>query len=114
MIAPEKPPLRIAYRMSSFFSLRTLKLGPLVRSPPPLSLVGLDPCAPAELIVWQPLHRSANRSAPFLTLAFFWSCLSRLTLRVPQPVAPSARAAATASGAIWRVVMRRRILSAAQ
>ena len=34
MIAPEKPPLRIANSTSSRFSLRTLKFGPLVRSPP--------------------------------------------------------------------------------
>ena len=34
MIAPEKPPLRIAKSTSSRLSLRTLKFGPLVRSPP--------------------------------------------------------------------------------
>ena len=43
MMAPEKPPLRIAKSTSSRLSLRTLKFGPLVRSPPCSAPGGLEP-----------------------------------------------------------------------
>ena len=43
MIAPEKPPLRIAKSASSRSTLRTLKFGPLVRSPPASWPSGLEP-----------------------------------------------------------------------
>src|SRR5258705_478884 len=43
MIAPEKPPLRIANSTSSRLSLRTLKFGPSVGSPGRLSPAGFEP-----------------------------------------------------------------------
>ena len=64
MIAPEKPPLRIANRTSSRLSLRTSKFGPLVRSPAATVPAGLEPRASAALIVWQPAQRSWKSSAP--------------------------------------------------
>src|SRR3954447_12058386 len=66
MIAPEKPPLRIANRTSCFCSLRTLKFGPLVRSPPLISRLDFEPEVPAASSVWQPPQRWLNRTAPAL------------------------------------------------
>ena len=57
MIAPEKPPFRIAKSTSSRLSLRWLKFGPFVRSPPWSWPVGFDPYAFAALKVWQPEQR---------------------------------------------------------
>src|SRR3954453_9454555 len=64
MIAPEKPPLRIAKRTSCFCSLRTLKLGPFVRSPPLISRFDFDPDVAAASSVWQPEQRRLKSSAP--------------------------------------------------
>ena len=58
MIPPEKPPLRIAKSTSSLFSLRTLKFGPFVRSPPCSCPSGFEPYALAASKVWQPEQRS--------------------------------------------------------
>src|SRR3954447_20017402 len=65
MIAPEKPPLRIANRTSCFCSLRTLKFGPLVRSPPLISRFDLEPEVAAASRVWQPQQRRLNSTAPW-------------------------------------------------
>src|SRR4051812_2264112 len=65
MIAPENPPLRIANRMSCRCSLRTLKLGPLVRSPPLISRLDLDPDVAAASSVWQPEQRMLKSTAPW-------------------------------------------------
>src|SRR3954469_6142993 len=65
MIAPEKPPLRIANRTSGFFSLRTLKFGPFVRSPPLISRLDLEPDVAAASRVWQPEQRRVNSTAPW-------------------------------------------------
>ena len=45
MIAPEKPPLRMANSTSSVATLRVSKFGPLVRSPPETWPSGFEPCA---------------------------------------------------------------------
>ena len=58
MMPPEKPPLRIANSTSSRLSLRTLKFGPLVRSPPCSAPGGLEPYALAASSEWQPEQRS--------------------------------------------------------
>jgi len=58
MIAPEKPPLRIANSTSSIVSLRWSKFGPLVRSPPWSWPSGFEPYAFAALKVWHPEQRS--------------------------------------------------------
>src|SRR3954452_4102257 len=65
MTAPEKPPLRIANRTSCFFSLRTLKFGPLVRSPPLISRLDFEPGVAAASSVWQPAQRRLNSTAPW-------------------------------------------------
>src|SRR3954452_23861653 len=65
MIAPENPPLRMANRMSCFFSLRTLKFGPLVRSPPLISRFDFEPLAAAASSVWQPEQRRLKSTAPW-------------------------------------------------
>ena len=59
MIAPEKPPLRIANRTSSKLSLRWSRFGPCWRSD---RLA--EPWVPAGVRVWQPEQRSENRTAP--------------------------------------------------
>ncbi len=62
MIAPEKPPLRIAYRTCSTFSLRMLKFGPFVRTR--FLMLVAEPCAPTTDSVWQPEQWSRNSTAP--------------------------------------------------
>ena len=52
MIAPEKPPLRIAYSTCSTFSLRKLKFGPFVRTR--FLMLVAEPSAPTTDSVWQP------------------------------------------------------------
>src|SRR3954453_1046413 len=64
MIAPEKPPLRMAKRASSFFSCLVLKFGPFVRSPPRISRLDFEPVAAAESSVWHPEQRRLNSTAP--------------------------------------------------
>src|SRR5688572_28921642 len=93
MIAPEKPPMRIANSASSFATLRVLKFGPFVRSPPDTWPSGLEPWEAAALSVWQPLQRSANSCAPCSS-----ADESTLISSVSQPVrmAPAIRAAARA------------------
>src|SRR5438105_1537636 len=86
MIAPLNPPLRIAYSTSSRVSLRTLKFGPSVRSPPETLPVGREPSAAAASSVWQPLHRCLKRIAPWCTAR---SRLGTLT-SLPQPAARAA------------------------
>src|SRR3954454_23300366 len=89
MIAPEKPPFRIAYSTSWRVSLRTLKFGPSVRSPPWTLPSGFEPYASAALSVWQPLQRSRNSTAPRWT----WSLsLLDTSILLPQPVANAAQA----------------------
>src|SRR5204862_7636845 len=58
MIAPEKPPFRIAKSTSSFLSFRLLRFGPVGRSP------RIDPRVPAAFRVWHPAQRSAKSLAP--------------------------------------------------
>src|SRR4051794_15469223 len=65
MIAPENPPLRIANSTSWTCSLRTLKFGPLVRSPPLISRLDLEPEVAAASSVWHPEQRRLNSSAPW-------------------------------------------------
>src|SRR3954451_5095223 len=65
MIAPEKPPLRIANRTSFFFSALTLKFGPLVRSPPLISRLDFEPDVAAASSVWQPEQRKLKSTAPW-------------------------------------------------
>src|SRR3954464_15554983 len=84
MIAPEKPPLRIANRTSSFFSLRTLKFGPFVRSPPLISRLDLEPDVAAASSVWQPPQRWLKRSAPRLRPG----CESETLIDLPQAASP--------------------------
>src|SRR4051794_11408769 len=62
--APEKPPLRIAKSTACFCSLRVLKFGPLVRSPPLISRLDFDPDVAAASKVWQPEQRMLKSSAP--------------------------------------------------
>src|SRR3954447_4982987 len=89
MIAPEKPPLRIAYRTSWRVSLRTLKFGPSVRSPPWTLPSGFEPNASAACSEWQPAQRSRNSVAPRCT----WSVsLLDTLMSLPQPVANAAEA----------------------
>ena len=64
MIAPEKPPLRIAKITSSTVSVRWSKSGPCTRW---LRLA--LPWVPAAESVWQPEQRSAKISAPSWTAA---------------------------------------------
>src|SRR3954470_13590413 len=64
MIAPENPPLRMANRTSCFCSLRTLKFGPFVRSPPLISRLDFEPEVAAASKVWQPEQRRLNSTAP--------------------------------------------------
>src|SRR5207249_11883665 len=65
MIAPEKPPLRIANSTSCRLrSLRTLKFGPLVRSPPLISRLDFEPDVAAASRVWQPEQRMLKSTAP--------------------------------------------------
>src|SRR3954451_13414363 len=90
MIAPEKPPLRIANSTSSRLSLRTLKFGPSVRSPPLTLPSGFDPYASAASSVWQPEQRSLKSSAP--RLACGDSVLATLISWLPQPLATAAEA----------------------
>src|SRR4051812_2488513 len=95
MIAPEKPPLRIAWRTSSRVSLRTLKFGPSVRSPLLIWPGVFEPNASAASSEWQPLQRSLKSIAPWCTLA--GSFFETLTLWSPQPVASAAEAARQAA-----------------
>src|SRR4051794_6931846 len=89
MIAPEKPPLRIAYRTSWRVSLRTLKFGPSVRSPPWTLPGGFEPKASAASSEWHPAQRSRNSTAPLWT----WSLsLLDTLMSLPQPVANAAQA----------------------
>ena len=62
MIAPEKPPLWIAYITCAWFSLRKLKFGPFVRRRS-LMLVA-EPSAPTVDSVWQPEQWSRKITAP--------------------------------------------------
>ena len=97
MIAPEKPPLRMANKTSSIDSLRTLKFGPSVRSACPtlLAPAGREPRVPAASRVWQPPQRSLKITAPSRTApADFGTWISR-----PHPAASAARAAAQATKA---------------
>jgi plastocyanin len=92
MIAPENPPFRMANRTSSFVSLRTLKFGPSVRSPPVTFPSGLDPLVPAASSVWQPLQRSLKMTAPWRTAPWdFETSIFR-----PHPAGRIASAAAQA------------------
>src|SRR4051812_605581 len=59
MIAPENPPLRMAYRTRSLSSQRTEKFGPSLRSR--VRTLAAEPCVPAALNVWQPEHRCLKR-----------------------------------------------------
>ena len=61
MIAPEKPPLRIAKITSSTVSVRWSRLGPCSRS---LRLA--LPSVPAGVSVWQPEQRSAKICAALM------------------------------------------------
>ena len=88
MIAPEKPPLRMAKRTSSRWTLRWLKLGPFVRSPPWSWPGGFEPYASAEESEWQPLQRSMNSTAP-------WRRSGRSLDTVTFPPAPEVTAAFT-------------------
>src|SRR4051794_26254952 len=90
MIAPEKPPLRMAKSTSSRFSLRTSKFGPLVRSPAATWPVGFDPRASAAEIVWQPPQRSWKSCAPSRRFASLFGGASLGPLL--QPDATAARA----------------------
>src|SRR4051794_13975804 len=94
MIAPEKPPLRIANSTSSRLSLRTLKFGPSVRSPPLTLPGGFDPKASAASSEWQPEQRSLNSVAPRSTRG--WTCagslLESLISWLPQPLTSAAEA----------------------
>src|SRR3954452_7354483 len=90
MIAPEKPPLRIANSTSSRDSLRTLKFGPSVRSPPLTFPGGFDPNASAEESEWQPEQRSLNSWAPRSTCGS--SLLATLILCSLQPLTTAAEA----------------------
>src|SRR4051794_26253459 len=90
MIAPEKPPLRIAKSTSSRLSLRTSKFGPLVRSPDATWPVGFDPRASAAAIVWQPPQRSWKSCAPrWSTVELFAGARSVPSLQ-PETTAASA------------------------
>src|SRR3954466_13632280 len=95
VIAPEKPPLRIAESTSSRVSLRTLKFGPSVRSPPLIWPGVFEPNASAGWSEWQPRQRALNRIAPRWTLAP--SSFETLILWSPQPVANAAEAARQAA-----------------
>ena len=64
MIAPEKPPLRMAKSTSSLSTSRMLKFGPFVRSPPETWPSGFEPWAAPASSVWQPLQRSLKSWAP--------------------------------------------------
>src|SRR3954452_1232674 len=90
MIAPEKPPLRIANSTSSRDSLRTLKFGPSVRSPPLTLPGGFEPNASADESEWQPAQRSLNSCAPCLTCGS--SLLATLILCSAQPLTIAAEA----------------------
>src|SRR3954453_17754515 len=85
MIAPEKPPLRIAKRTSCFCSLRTLKLGPFVRSPPLISRLDFEPDVAAASSVWQPEQRRLKSSAP----ACSRGCESGTSIDLPQAARPA-------------------------
>src|SRR3954451_12531300 len=91
MIAPEKPPLRIAKSTSSRFSLRTSKFGPLVRSPAATWPVGLDPRASAAPSVWHPPQRWWKSCAPLWTVTSLFGGAS--SVPCPQPANAAARAA---------------------
>src|SRR4051812_20301146 len=91
MIAPEKPPLRIANSTSSRLSLRTLKFGPSVRSPPLTLPGGFEPNASAASSEWQPEQRSLKSTAPVLT-----SVDSLFATLIPCPPQPLTTAAETA------------------
>src|SRR4051812_24122437 len=98
MIAPEKPPLRIAKRTSCFCSLRTLKFGPFVRSPPLISRFDFDPKVAAASSVWQPEQRRLKRTAPWGGRVCAWGPLTDL---------PKAAKPATASRQRAMVRLRR-------
>src|SRR3954470_5643981 len=102
MIAPEKPPLRIAKRTSCCCSLRTLKLGPFVRSPPLISRLDFDPDVAAASSVWQPEQRMLKSSAP----ACRRGCESGTLIDLPQ-------AARTAAAARQRAIVRLRRVTGA-
>src|SRR5215212_4362027 len=91
MIAPEKPPLRMANTASSFFSWRVLKFGPFVRSPPRISRLDFDPVAAAESSVWQPEQRRLNSTAPAWSRS--WDCGTSMLLPHAERVITAIRAA---------------------
>jgi hypothetical protein len=94
MIAPEKPPLRIANSTSWASSLRTSKFGPSVRSLYLTFPGALEPRAAAALSVWQPLQRWLKSSAPAC-------CAGAVSILSPHPPAMTASAAAMATSTGW-------------
>src|SRR5438128_1193797 len=102
MIAPEKPPLRIANRTSCFCSLRTLKFGPFVRSPPLISRFDFDPDVAAASSVWQPAQRRLKRTAPWCARV----CVSGTLIDLPQAARAATATRARANERLRRVTAR--------